>query len=143
MQLSPERAVARQRSLATPGTARDRRERLRVTAAGIAAALLGAAPHVLHHGGPLAGAAILGGAGGSLLFGAVGFLLAIPLLVRAGRRTGSWKVPAGLLALFAVVFTLSTAVLGPAITASDDAPVQSTPDGTPSGDPSGHEKHHD
>jgi hypothetical protein len=36
--------------------------RLRAMAAGVGAAVLGAAPHVLHHVGPLAGAAVLAGA---------------------------------------------------------------------------------
>jgi hypothetical protein len=61
----------------------------------VGAAVLGAAPHVLHHVGPLAGAALLAGATGKLLFGALGFLLAVPMLRRLRRRTGSWRVPGG------------------------------------------------
>jgi hypothetical protein len=37
----------------------------------------------------LAGAALLAGATGRLLFGALGFLLAVPMLVRLRRRSGS------------------------------------------------------
>ncbi|MEO8690015.1 MAG: hypothetical protein ABI611_17595 [Solirubrobacteraceae bacterium] len=81
--------------------------------------MLGVAPHVLHHIGLFAGA-LFAGAGGSLLFGAVGFLAAIPFLRRVHRRTGSWRLPGVLLALFAVVFSISTFVIGPAITANGD-----------------------
>ena len=38
--------------------------------------VVGAAPHVLHHVGPLAGAALLAGTGGKLLFAAAGLVLA-------------------------------------------------------------------
>lgn len=81
------------------------------------AVVLGVAPHVLHHVGLLAGA-LFAGAGGSLLFGAVGFLAAIPFLLRIHRRTGTWGTPAVLLALFALIFSISTFVVGPAITTS-------------------------
>jgi len=83
-------------------------------------AVLGLAPHVLHHAGPLAGAALFAGAGGSLLFGALGFLLAIPFLLRLHRRFESWRPPLAALALFATVFSVSTFVIGPAITQDGD-----------------------
>jgi hypothetical protein len=44
--------------------------RVRTTARAVAVAVLGAAPHVLHHAGPLAGAALLAGATGRVLFAA-------------------------------------------------------------------------
>ena len=53
-------------------------ERVRAAVPAGGAAVLGAAPHVLHHLGPLAGAALLAGVTGKLLFGALGFLLAVP-----------------------------------------------------------------
>ncbi|MDQ6803849.1 MAG: hypothetical protein M3065_02525, partial [Actinomycetota bacterium] len=56
------------------------------------AAVLGLAPHVLHHVGLFAGA-LFAGVGGSLIFGALGFLAGIPFLRRVHRRTGSWRVP--------------------------------------------------
>lgn len=120
--------------------------RLRLTLGSIGAAALGVAPHVLHHVGPLAGAALLGGAGGTLLFGAAGLVLAVPMLVRVGRRTGSWRVPAALLALFAVVFTMSATVVGPALAGDGDnsanPPASTAPD-RPSGvSPGEHETHH-
>lgn len=45
---------------------------------------------------------------GSFLFGAIGFVLTLPLLLRLKRRFGSWLAPAIALALFAVMFTVST-----------------------------------
>jgi hypothetical protein len=120
-------------------------DRVRAAVAAVGAAVLGAAPHVLHHVGPLAGAALLAGATGKLLFGAVGFALAVPMLRRLHRRHGSWAVPGGVLALMAVVFTFSTFVVGPAITGSDgqsSTPAKNSP-GAPAGvRPSEHESHH-
>lgn len=79
-------------------------------------AVTGLAPHVLHHVGPLAGAAVLAGAAGKLLFAAVGFVAAIPFLLRLHRRFATWKAPAIALAVFAAMFSLSSFVIGPAIT---------------------------
>ena len=113
---------------------------------GLAAAVLGVLPHILHHAGPLAGAALFAGATGSLLFGAIGFAAAIPFLRRVRRHCGNWRVPAGILAAMAIVFSLSTFVIGPAIAGGgdddgDDAntPVQPAPAGER---PSGHDGHH-
>ena len=120
-------------------------DRLRAALAGVGAAVLGTAPHVLHHVGPLAGAALLAGASGQLLFGAAGFLLAVPMLRRLHRRRGSWVVPGGVLALMAVVFTVSSIVIGPALTdggRESRAPAKNVPS-APSGiSPSEHESHH-
>lgn len=85
-------------------------------------AVTGAAPHVLHHVGPLAGAALLAGAGGQLVFLAVGLLATIPTLRRLYRRFGTWAAPGVALALFAATFALSTFVVGPWITGADDPP---------------------
>lgn len=89
------------------------------------AAILGIAPHVLHHAGPLAGAALIAGTGGTLLFGAIGLIAAIPFLLRVHRRCGNWRVPAALLALFAIVFSISTFVIGPAISRESDGSSES------------------
>ena len=106
------------------------------------AAVLGLLPHVLHHVGPLAGAALFAGATGSLLFGAIGFVAAIPFLRRVRRRCGNWHVPAAILAAMAVVFSLSTFVLGPAITGSGDDGDRAS-ESAPAGErPAGHEEHH-
>lgn len=90
--------------------------RLRAGLLAVWATVTGAAPHVLHHVGPLAGTALAAGAGGQALFGAAGFLATIPMLRRLRRRTGSWRAPALALTAFAVVFTFSTLVVGPALT---------------------------
>ena len=93
----------------------------RLTAAGLAAwgAFIGVAPHVLHHAGPLAGAAIVAGTSGKLIFFGVGVGASIPFLRRLHRRFETWIAPAIALALFAATFAVSTLVIGPAITSSD------------------------
>ena len=102
---------------------------------------LGLAPHVLHHAGPLAGAALFAGVGGSLLFGALGILLAIPFLVRLRRRYGGWRIPLASLAIFAAVFSISTFVIGPAITGGDDTGASGSEEGQPTQD-ANHDAHH-
>jgi hypothetical protein len=97
--------------------------------------------NLLHHAGPLAGAALLAGAAGSLLFAAVGLIGSIPLLLGVHRRCRNWRMPAALLGLFAVVFSLSAFVIGAAITNGDG---NSTPKTTPATAPARgtHEAHH-
>lgn len=107
--------------------------------------LAGVAPHVLHHLGILAGAFFVAGAVGSLLFGAVGLLLTVPLLLRLFHRFGTWKAPALALAVFAVMFALSTFVVGPALTGGTDGPdrLPSTPMPTPTSSTNpDHDAHH-
>lgn len=101
-------------------------------------AITGVAPHVLHHVGPLAGAAILAGAGGRLLFFAIGLVAAIPMLLRLYRRFHSWVAPATAIAAFAAIFTLSTLVIAPLITGSESHGNQQP--GVQM--PSGHAAHH-
>ena len=98
---------------------------------------IGLLPHVLHHVGPLAGAALLAGAGGQVLFAAIGFVAAVPLLLRLHRRFGNWRAPALALAVFAAMFAVSSLVIGPAISGSGGA---KTPPGIES--PGGHASHH-
>ena len=121
--------------------------RVRVALSTVLAGVLGVLPHVLHHAGPLAGAALFAGVGGSLLFGAVGLLAAVPLLLRMHRRCGNWRRPLAALGLFAAVFSLSTFVIGPALTSSDggEASEPEAPAAQPAPErraPSGHEGHH-
>ena len=127
-----------------PATRRGDWRRLRAAVAGVGAAVLGAAPHVLHHVGPLAGAALLAGATGRLLFGALGFLLAVPMLRRLRRRSGSWRVPGGALALMAMVFAFSSFVVGPALAGGGEpaAPAKSLPSAPAGVSPEQHEAHH-
>jgi hypothetical protein len=101
---TPKSLLARALSLASAATG---------TVAGIT-------PHVLHHSGPIAGEAILTGTEGSVLFGAIGFALTIPLVLRLKKRFDSWVAPAVALALFAIMFTISTLWIGPAIRGDND-----------------------
>lgn len=96
---------------------------------------IGLLPHVLHHVGPLAGAALLAGATGRVLFAAIGFVAAIPFLRRLHRRFGTWRAPAIALAVFAAMFSVSSFVIGPAIS-GDDSPAR------PGIEEDGHAQHH-
>ena len=84
-------------------------------------AVLGLAPHVLHHVGLIAGAALITGAGGNALFFLVGLLFSIPMFRRLYRRFQSWLAPAIAVAVFTVMFSLSAFVLGPALTGGADS----------------------
>ena len=55
---------------------------------------MGLVPHVLHHVGIIAGAALVTGVGGNLLFGVLGLVMSVPLLRRLYRRFHTWKAPA-------------------------------------------------
>jgi hypothetical protein len=125
-------------------TPRTLRERSAALLSAATAAVLGILPHVLHHAGSLAGAALLAGTAGSLLFGAIGLAASIPFLLRVHRRSNNWSVPAALLGLFAVVFSISTFVVGPAISGSgggaqDNSATSQTRPSRPA--PSGHDAH--
>lgn len=98
--------------------------------------VIGLLPHVLHHVGPLAGAALLAGAAGTALFAAVGLLAAIPYLLRLYRRFRTWRAPAIALVVFAAMFSLSSFVIGPAITGNGDPPA------APGIEQPGHDQHH-
>jgi hypothetical protein len=82
---------------------------------------IGLLPHVLHHVGPLAGAALLAGATGRVLFAVAGLVAAVPLLRRLHRRFGTWRAPAIALAVFATMFSLSSFVVGPALSGESAA----------------------
>jgi hypothetical protein len=100
-------------------------------------AIIGLLPHVLHHVGPLAGAALLAGTGGTVLFAAIGFVAAIPFLVRLHRRFATWRAPALALAIFVAMFSLSSFVVGPAISGREDSAPTSPEQGGGS-----HAEHH-
>lgn len=97
---------------------------------------IGLLPHVLHHVGPLAGAALLAGAGGQVLFAAIGFVAAVPFLLRLHRRFGNWRAPVIALAVFAAMFALSSLLIGPAISGGE----AKTPPGVEK--PADHASHH-
>lgn len=82
-------------------------------------AVSGVAPHVLHHVGPLAGAALLAGATGQVLFFLIGLLAAAPMLVRVYRRFRSWVAPVVAVSLFALTYTVSSLYIGPLLTRSE------------------------
>ena len=129
----------------TAPTTRLRRvgQRAWVALSGVFAAVMGVLPHVLHHAGPLAGAALFAGATGSLLFGAVGLVAATPLLLRLHRRSGGWRLPGAALTAMAVAFSLSTFVIGPAISGDDSDDGASSTQQAPAGSKQdGHEDHH-
>lgn len=109
-----------------------RRGRTRVLWNGLtsaAGAVSGLAPHVLHHVGFLAGTALIAGAGGTAVFGAIGLVVSIPMLLRLRRRFRSWWAPAVALALFAAMFSVSTFVIGPRISGvgANERPAPATP----------------
>ena len=84
--------------------------------------ILGLAPHVLHHIGPLVGTALVAGAGGTELFGVLGLLASVPMLVKLRRRFSNWWAPGIALGVFTAMFLISSFVVGPLISAPD-APV--------------------
>ena len=94
----------------------------------------GLAPHALQHVGGLAWVAMLTGPGGAIPFGLVGLAGSTPMRLRLKRRFRTWRAPAGALALFVAMFSLSSFVIGPAI-ADDGSGVGDTP--------AGHEQHHE
>lgn len=79
------------------------------------------------------------GLGGNLAFAALGLLFSVPLLRRLYRRFGTWKAPAVAVAVFAVMFSLSAFVLGPALTGSGAQ--QPAPRDTPA--QTDHSAHHE
>lgn len=90
-----------------------------LTVVGALGLIMGLLPHVLHHIGLLAGTALVAGSGGTALFGALGLLASIPMLVRLYRRFRSWMAPALGLLIFAAMFSLSAFVIGPAISGTN------------------------
>jgi hypothetical protein len=85
-------------------------------------AVAGLVPHVLHHVGLLAGTALLAGTGGTALFGVLGLLASVPLLLLLRRRCGSWWAPTFGLGVFVVMFAVSTLLIGPAINGDANPP---------------------
>jgi hypothetical protein len=99
----------------------------------------GLAPHVLHHVGPLAGAALLAGFGGKALFFVLGLVLSLPLLRRLYRRFGTLVAPGLAVLVFAAMFALSSLVIAPRITGNSDKPAPAKPGVQ---QPSDHASHH-
>lgn len=102
----------------TPGTRRS----LGAWVTALLGGVSGLAPHVLHHAAPLVGTALVAGTGGTLLFGALGFLASIPMLLGLRRRFGSWLAPAIALGIFVAMFVVSNVLIGPLISGSGTDP---------------------
>lgn len=119
---------------------RGRLKAIRDTIGAVIGAVMGLVPHVLHHIGLIAGAALITGAAGNVLFFALGLLFSIPLLRRIHRKFHTWRAPAIAIAIFAAIFSLSAFVIGPAIT-GDSSPTNAptAPSQTPT---ENHSQHH-
>ncbi|TQJ38129.1 hypothetical protein FBY33_0121 [Arthrobacter sp. SLBN-112] len=109
------------------------------TVVGAVGLVMGLLPHVLHHIGLLAGTAFVAGSGGTALFGALGLLASVPMLIRLYRRFGSWVAPAVGLLVFAAMFSLSAFVIGPAISGAEGD--VTTPSPAPAVDHTDHPGH--
>jgi hypothetical protein len=114
------------------------------TAGAAAGTVLGIVPHVLHHIGLLAGAALITGASGNALLYAVGLLFSVPMLRRLHRRFRTLWAPAIAVVVFTGLFSLSAFVIGPAIsgTGGQSAPTQPA-DPRPTTPNANHEDHHE
>ena len=83
--------------------------------------ITGVASHVLHHVGPLAGAALFAGFGGQVLFFILGLALSVPLVRRLYHRFGTLLAPAVAVVAFAGIFTFSSVVVAPLLTGGDES----------------------
>lgn len=126
------------------GGPRSRWTAIRDGAGAAVGSVLAIVPHVMHHIGLLAGAALITGASGNALLYAVGLLFSVPMLRRLHRRFRTPWAPAIAVAIFTGLFSLSAFVIGPAISGSDEAPTRPSPStpspGTPS--PETTDEHH-
>ena len=91
-------------------------------------AVLGLVPHVLHHIGLVAGAAVVTGIGGSAVLYLLGLVFSIPLLRRLWRRFHSWQALAAAVTVFTALFLLSALVIGPAISGGSAPEAPSGPE---------------
>ena len=107
---------------------------------GATGVVMGIAPHVLHHVGPLVGTALIAGVAGKVVFGALGLVASIPMLVRLKRRFRSWWAPAVALGVFTAAFVVSTTVIGPLISGDGGQTDEIGPVGTVT--PNDHDAHH-
>ena len=101
-------------------------------------AVSGVAPHVLHHVGPLAGAAILAGTGGRVLFFVFGLAAATPMLIRLYRSFRTWMAPAIAIAIFGLTYTISSLFIGPVIWGDAEPTTPDGPAATSTTDQHGH-----
>ncbi len=132
------------RSVATDAEA-PRRRGSRWSLGAVLGTVTGLAPHLLHHIGPLTGTALLAGIGGTVLsgvlFGVLGLAAMLPMLLRLRRRFGTWWAPGIAVSVFAVMFAVSTVLIGPAIRAAVNGPPEPRPAPSAPADEE-HTRHH-
>jgi len=114
------------RDPSTTGADRPRRTVWTVLSGGLGA-IGGLAPHVLHHIGPLVGTALVAGAGGTALFGVLGLVASVPMLIKLRRRFSNWWAPGIALGVFTAMFLISSFVIGPLISAPDKSAAPAAP----------------
>ena len=104
---------------AAEGTVDRQRRTVWTVLSGGLGGIVGLAPHVLHHIGPLVGTALVAGAGGTALFGVLGLVASVPMLIKLRRRFSNWWAPGIALGVFTAMFLISSFVVGPLISAPD------------------------
>ena len=77
----------------------------------------------------------MAGAGGTALFGVLGLVASVPMLIKLRRRFSNWWAPGIALGVFTAMFLISSFVVGPLISAPDKP-------ANPSVSNSSHESHH-
>lgn len=122
---------------AAPPAGRVRRRSVWTVVTGALGAVMGLAPHVLHHIGPLVGTALVTGVGGTALFGALGLAASVPMLLKLRRRFASWWSPTLALIVFTAMFALSSFIIGPQISG------ESEPAGPVVNNTGDHDLHHE
>lgn len=134
---------------ATPSSAsppQTRWKAIRDTTGAVVGTILGVIPHVMHHIGILAGAALLVGTAGNAVLYVVGMLFSVPMLRRLHRRFHTYWAPVIAVAVFTGLFSLSAFVIGPAISgAGDEAQPEPSAPSAPSAPGPGatdHSAHH-
>lgn len=105
---------------ATDGAVVQPRRTVWTVLSGVLGGVVGLVPHVLHHIGPLVGTALVAGAGGTALFGVLGLVASVPMLIKLRRRFSNWWAPAIALGVFTAMFLISSFVIGPLISAPDE-----------------------
>ena len=105
---------------ASAGTVDRKRRTVWTVLSGILGGIVGLAPHLLHHIGPLVGTALVAGVGGTALFGVLGLVASVPMLIKLRRRFSNWWAPGIALGVFTAMFLISSFVVGPLISAPDE-----------------------
>jgi hypothetical protein len=82
-------------------------------AGGVLGAFLAMLAHLGHHLAVTLGLAAGQVPAAEAAVGVAGAVLLAPLLLRLGRRSGSWRPPVAALVSYALLFTLATVVVGP------------------------------